>query len=282
MFFQANLGKNQNHGFAAGVRRSYVDLFIPTFTQGSDFSIKPVYWDYQTKYMAPMGADEELSLFVYGFNDVLSFTSPDDVAQGSDQDTQGDLLTRYGSHRVIGTWRKQLNDTVSFMLQPSFGYDDQAFNLGDAFNLSTQGYIAEIRSEVAVTPNPHIEFVQGIDFIGGVWGFTFKAPFTFESSQDPLAEREDVLLDGNGTLWSPDVYLKANLKPLKDPDRWLITPSLRINTSILTYAGSITGDQGAEPWERVSLDPRLATRFNVSDTVAFKAASGLYHQPPAL
>ena len=166
------------------------------------------------------------------------------------------------------------------MLQPSF--DTTNVNLGDAFNLSPQGYIAEIRSEVAVTPNPHIEFVQGIDFIGGLWGFTFKAPFTFESSQDPLAEREDVLLDGNGTLWSPDVYLKANLKPLKDPDRWLITPSLRINTSILTYAGSITGDQGAEPWERVSLDPRLATRFNVSDTVAFKAALVFTINPPAL
>lgn len=280
VFFQGALGKEGNHGFAAGVRRSYVDLFIPTFTQGSDFSIKPIYWDYQTKYLAPMGADEELSLFVYGFNDVLSIASPDDVAQGSDQDTQGDLMTRYGSHRIIGTWRKKWNDTLSFMLQPSFGYDDQAFNLGDAFNLSTQAYTAEIRSEVTISPNEHVELVQGIDFIGGLWGFEFKAPFSFESSQDPLAEREDVLLDGNGTLWSPDVYIKANLRPLNDPNRWLLTPSLRVNTSVLTYAGKITGDQGGDPWERVSLDPRLSTRFKVSDAVALKAASGFYHQPP--
>ena len=64
--------------FAAGVRRSYVDLFIPTFTQGSDFSTACP-WGLSTN-MAPMGADEELSLFVYGFNDAF-FTSPDDVAR---------------------------------------------------------------------------------------------------------------------------------------------------------------------------------------------------------
>ena len=280
VYFQSPLGKDKNHAFMAGFRRSYIDLFIPIFTGGTDFTLKPIYWDYQTKYLAPAGADEERSIFVYGFNDLLEVATPKDVAQGSDQDTQGDLRTRYGSHRVIGTWRKRLGDNTSLLIQPSLGFDDQEFGLGDSFRVQSKIYLAEIRAELTAAPSPAIELVQGIDFIGGVWSFDFKAPYSLEQSQDPLAEREDVFLDGRGTAWSPDAYLKLNLRPLKDRKQWLVVPSVRANTSLLTYGGLVTGESGGDPWSRFSLDPRLATRLNITKNITLKGASGLYHQPP--
>jgi hypothetical protein len=280
VYFQMPLGPEKDHAIMAGFRRSYIDLFIPIFTGGTDFTIKPVYWDYQTKYLSPTRNGGQFSLFVYGFDDLLAIATPKDVAQGQDQDTQGDLRTRYGSHRIIGAWTKEFSPKTSLLLQQSFGYDDQDFGLGDAFRIRSRIYLAETRVELKYKPFESIEWVQGIDFIGGFWDFNFKAPFSYSDVDDPLAERETSLLDGKGSAWSPDLYAKLLLRPLANRDRWLITPSVRANTSYLTYGGSVTGESGGAPWRRISIDPRFATRFQISENVSVKGATGLYHQPP--
>jgi TonB family protein len=281
LYYEGRVGKDKKHGIALGARRSYIDAFIPIFTKGTGFLIKPRYWDYQAKWVPDLDNNQSLSLFVYGFDDLLGLSSPDDVAQGADQDTQGDLRVQYNSHRFLLQYSKEFSDTVRLDMTPSVGVDAAYLGLGQEFSLDNGDFLTELRTELHVAPTPHAEIIPGIDFFGGSWGFDFRSAISIEDAEDPLAEREPVGFDGRGTLWSPDAFVKANLRPLNDIDRWLVTPGLRFNNVVLTQKGEVNGNQEVPPAFSWSLDPRILSRFQVTnDHLALKAATGLYHQPP--
>ncbi len=281
VYFEGKIGKEgKKHGVAIGVRRSYIEALLPLFITG-DYVFKPRYWDYQVKWVLPTEADRNTSLFVYGFDDVLTIGTPDDVAQGSDQDTQGDLRTQYNSHRVIFQVERDLSESLTLRFTPALGRDTTYFGLGSEFLLDNQNVLGQIRSELAWEATPAVEVVPGIDFLGAWWAFNFESAVRFDNFDDPLSEREPVGFDGHGTIWSPDPFLRINLRPLDDRDKWLITPGIRGNIVTTVTSGTITGtDEALPPSTILAVDPRLATRYQLSDPLTVKGVVGLYHQPP--
>lgn len=281
VYYEGRLGKEKKHGIAVGARRSYVDVFIPVFTEGTGFTLKPRYHDYQLKWVPELPGDREASLFFYGFDDTLQVATPDDQAQGSDADTQGDLGVQYNSHRLVGRYRQQLSETLAFDLTPSVGIDTSDASLGTEFGLTNGVTLFNVRSQLEWQATPAVEIVPGADLYGGFWWFDFRSAVNFEAIDDPLAEREPVGFDGRGSFWSPDLFLKANLRPLDDRARWLITPGLRLQSTFLKTGGEVAG-VATQPWELSgAVDPRVLTRYQVvPDRFAVKGATGLYHQPP--
>ena len=156
--------------------------------------------------------------------------------------------------------------------------------LGDEFGLDNTNWIAQLRAEMSYHPDPIVELIAGLDFIGGPYQFTFKSPISFADLDDPLAERDPIGFDGYGTAWFPAPFVRLNLRPLKDSDRWLISTGLRYDNATYFIEGGITFDQDVEPTNVNSWDPRIATRFvafekgDMSGTI--KASTGLYQQPP--
>jgi len=280
LYFEGEIGKKKKHGLALGARRSYIDAFIPLFTRGTDFTIRPIYWDYQIKWVPPTLDTDEASFFVYGFQDILRIATPSDVAQSSDQDTQGDLNNTYMSHRLAGRWKRTFSEKVSFEIQPSGGIDATYNGLGTEFKLNSTNAIFGLRSELRYEPHPAINIAPGLDFLGGYWSFDFASPLGIADLDDPLAEREAVGFTGRGTAWSPDPYLNLRIRPLGDRDRWLMTFGARLNTTFYTYGGSVTQGNEVEPSDMVSFDGRFSTRVKVVEPLVLKASTGLYHQPP--
>ncbi|MEQ1505796.1 MAG: TonB family protein [Myxococcota bacterium] len=282
VYYEGRLGKNHRQGLAVGVRRSYIDAFIPLFLGDSEFTFKPRYWDYQVKWAPTLDGGDEVSTFLYGFDDLLRVGTPADVAQGADQDTQGDLQVKYSSHRVVFRWRHEVTDDLAFELLPSVGIDSTNTGLGQEFGIQSTNWVGQVRLQAPWKVIPEIELVPGLDFFGDLWKFEFVSAVNFEAIDDPLAEREPVGFDGHGTVWSPDLFLRANLRPLEHgSDRLLITPGIRANLVFLDANGGIAGDAPIPTTTATSLDPRLLARYQVvPDRFAIKAASGLYHQPP--
>lgn len=271
----------KRHAIAAGVRRSYIDLFIPLFLGESDFVLKPRYWDYQLKWIPITDGESELSAFVYGFNDVLAVETPADVAQGADQDTQGALRVEYSSHRFLFRWMHPVSETLTLEVLPSIGIDGTDSFLGEEFGISSTNWVTQVRGQASWRPVPAFELVPGVDFLGGFWKFDFVSAISFADLSDPLAEREPVGFDGKGTFWSPDLFLRSNLRPLGGTDRWLLTPGVRLNLVTLDTRGDIAGGEPLPASTIGSVDPRLLTRYQVvPDRFALKAATGIYHQPP--
>lgn len=269
------MGSDDQVGYAVAARRSYIDLFIPGFQRlaggDPDFVVKPRWYDYQVK-VEKLNLDQgRLGVFVFGFQDLLQASTPDSFAQGTDQDTQGDLGTIYDTHRLIVHFERPLGDQLELRILPSLGLDTAAFNLGDALSVRNWQLLAELRAELAWTPAPGFKLIPGVDFIGGMYGFEVELPFNPDSfaSYDPLEEREPWTQEGTGTVWAPDLYVQAQLRPLADRDRLLVVPGARLNLT------QITGQ-----YDIMSVDPRLTARFKLSKTSTLKGGTGIYHQPP--
>ena len=279
LYYEGKIGKKKKHGLAVGARRSYIDAFLPAFTKGSGFILKPRYWDYQLKHVPELDNGRTLSTFIYGFDDVLEVSTPDDFAQGSDQDTQGDIKTQYSSHRVLMQYHQPIGDKFAFDITPSVGFDGSSLGLGGAFSLDSSNVLAVVRASLPYTANEHLEIEPGLDMWAAQWQFKFVSAIRITDLDDPLAEREGISFDGRGDIWSPDPYLKVKWRPLSDPDRWLIIPGIRFNTFAVRTAGEVAGESTGYAVS-TSVDPRVLTRFQAHDNVALKAASGYYHQPP--
>jgi TonB family protein len=277
-------GKGRKHGFAVGARRSYIDLLIPAFVGNTGFSIQPIYYDYQLKWLPELGPKDFLEVFVFGFQDILRIRTPPDQAQSADTAFQGDLGTVYQSHRFAITYERQFADNVKLRLQPSFGVNLNEFGIGDGFKLFNRNFIFQLRGELSWKPDPAVEILPGIDLIGGPYYFEFRSPLSFADLDDPLAERDPIGFDGQGTAWGTAPYLKINFRPLADRDRWVITQGVRYDSTVYFVGGGITFGEDVEPTTIQSWDPRFSSRLRVFRkgvmSGVLKASSGLYSQPP--
>ncbi len=259
-------------GYALGARRSYIDLIIPLFTKDSGFVIKPRWFDYQLKadrIELPRGG--RFGVFVFGFQDILRVGTPDDVAQGTDQDTQGDVDVLYSTHRVLVDWERRLSEDLSLHFTPSLGVDINSGNLGADLSGGQRTWLLELRAELPWEPSEHLTITPGTDVIAGPWDFEISLPFNPElaASYDPIGEREPWSLEDRGWAWGPDVYVDADIRPLADAERLLIVPGAR--WTYVAVPGEFKG------WD---LDPRLALRWLPWETTVLKGSAGVYHQPP--
>ncbi len=271
---KGRFGKKKQHAIGLAGRRSYIDLILPPLLEASGaaagYTISPVWYDYQAKYEY-LGGKDKFSVLIFGFEDVLTAQSPEGTAQGTDQDTQGSFGTTYSTHRLLVNWEHPFNEHLSLRFVPSFGRDYASLVVGDSWRLVQEQWLAEVRTELPWTINEHVKVVPGIDFIGGWSPFEISLPFDPAdfAETDPLAEREPFTLTDEQTGWGPDPYLFINFRPLADTDRWLITPGFR--ATVAWIPGELN---------TVSFDPRLATKFSITETMRVKGSVGLYHQPP--
>lgn len=267
---RGTIGKKNQHGFGVAARRSYIDAILPVFLD-EGFVARPLWWDYQAKYQWQGDGPDEFSLLFFGFEDELIVSTPPGFAQGSDQDGQGELGTRYSTHRILARWEHSFSEELALHLIPSFGNDNAEFSLGNSWRLQQSQWLAEIRAELPWTPNEHVKIVPGVDFIGGISPFSIELPYDPAqfAETDPLAEREPYVVDDVQTGWGPDLYVLAELRPMADPERLLLTPGLRFNFL------SIPGE-----YEIFAFDPRFSGRFSVFPGGRVKGTVGLYHQPP--
>jgi TonB family protein len=274
---EGRVGKDKGWGLAVAGRRSYIDAIIPYFVPDPEFVVKPRWYDYQLKLSRLDASRDRLSFLIFGFQDQLLVSTPDGYAQGTDADTQGDLGTTYSTHRVGLSWLHPFTDTLRLLVTPSVGFDGVSLGLGDSFRVDQGQWLLELRTELAWAPTPAITITPGFDFIGGLYDFDAKLAFDPSGlgSYDPLAERQPWVTSGAGGGWGPDLYVDAELRPLRDRDRLLIVPGLRMDTVV------ITDSSRDEPMlTTFGLDPRLNARFRVTEGGTLKGGAGLYNQPP--
>lgn len=269
LFYKGKPGPKDKWGVQVGARRSYVDAFIPLFTRGSEFVVKPRWFDYQVKADRITKDQDELTLFAFGFQDKLFIQTPSSFAQGSDQDTQGDLSTTYQTHRQILSWTHPFSDAWSLWVQPAVGVDAIEAGLGSSFELTQAFTNLSARAELRYAPSEALSASLGLDSQATYYKIEFAIPFlpSFDQLDDPLAEREPFRQTIDGWYFSPDPYIDLRWRPLGD--RLLINPGVRLNTLKIGEAKAL-----------LTLDPRLGARVAVGPTTALKAGTGVYQQPP--
>lgn len=282
VLYQGRVGAEKKLGVAIAGRRSYIDALLPIVLPltGADpgFVVKPRWYDYQLKVgTAEDDGSGTWSLLVFGFQDRLQVSTPAGFTQGTDADTQGDLGTTYETHRAIWRYDRPLGERLDLRVVPSLGIDGIGFALGNSLRVDQWQLLAEIRGELVWRPVDALSATMGLDYIGGWYWFETQLPFSPDSfsSYDPLEEREPWTVTGAGNATGPDPYVDLLIKPLRDRDRWVLNPGLRLN------AVTLTDERSDDPLISITaLDPRLNTRFQATPSTTLKAGAGLYHQPP--
>lgn len=275
--YSGRLGRQGHTGIAVAARRSYIDVLMTPFMSDSGFVLRPRWYDYQLKLQRTSDGGDKLAFFAFGFEDTLFASTPSDFAQGPDQSTQGDINTRYSTHRIYLSWEHAFGERLSLRVVPSFGRDDTLASLSGSLNVDQWQWLWEVRTELPWKPTGALTVIPGVDFIGGWYAFTAELPFDLSllGDFDPIAEREPWSVEGSGSGWGPDPYLDVKWRPLKDRDKLLINPGVRADVV------RITDRSNPEPLvSGMSVDPRLAIRWQAVKNGTFKTGVGLYHEPP--
>ena len=250
-------------GVAAGVRRSYIDAILAVALAEQEFYAAPRWFDYQLKVEALDAGDDELSLFLFGFQD--------DLVVRTDAGSEDQLGVRYSTHRLVFRWAHAFSDTLKLEVQPSLGIDGTELGFGSDVGLTLSAYRISSRAALTWTPSEAFTGQVGLDAEASRNDFALYITGVPVDGDDPLSEEEPFEIAEGFWQGFPDPFAEATLRPLDDPDRLLIVAGARLDAVI----------RSEEPIG-FAFDPRLGLRAEILEGGTLKAGTGLYHQPPPL
>lgn len=250
-------------GVAAGVRRSYVDALLAVILAEQEFYAAPRWFDYQLKVEALDVGDDELSLFLFGFDDQLVVRT--------DADAEDQLGVSYSTHRIVARWVHPLSDQWKLEVQPAFGFDATELGFGSEVGLTLSGIRTDVRANLAWQPSDKLTAQLGLDMRAARNDLAIYVAGVPVDGDDPLSEEEPVELAEGFWQFFPDPFLEATVRPLADPEQLTLVGGLRLD-----------GYAREEDAPAFALDPRFGARARLVPGGTLKAGTGLYHQPPGL
>jgi TonB family protein len=266
---------SKNVSFAAGVRRSWIDTFLPLFTT-SDFQLSPVYYDYQAKLYWRASPRDDVDLFIFGSDDQLSV-----IAKQPDPTISAAFNSHTFYHRALVRWQHRFGKIATLTVTPSFGYDvpfQFKATIGN-INLSVDAETLEysLRSAARINVFPWMRLDVGIDYEGNRWSLGALAPSAAMPREGGGGGFAGGFANDALVLYTNDIAPFVALNFSLFHHKLTITPQIRFELL------SATGYNGT-PYEFSHVqfvpEPRLAARYQITKWMAIKGALGIYHQQP--
>ncbi len=248
-------------GFAAGVRKSYLDLLLKAVLNGTGAYAAPRWFDYQAKVESLDSGSDQLSAFVFGFQDDLI------VRFGDGSEDQ--LGTHYSSHRLVLRYAHPLSDTLKLEIQPAFGVDGTRFGFGSLFTFDESKLLVDLRGSLQWKPTTHVGVSVGLDGEASREGYSIAVGSVPVDGDNALSESEPFATEAGVWQFTPDPYVEGTLRPLHDADRLALILGARLDLLVRS-----------DVKVAAAADPRFAGRFEVFKGGTLKAGTGLYNEPP--
>ncbi len=275
--------------FEVAGRKSYLDALLPLFTSRNVGAYIPIprYYDAQSRLVWHIGPGETLELG--------GLLSSDSVSDSVPSEDPADVQTQTHDtsfQRVWVRWKKQADDGSEVSVVPSFGGNSDS--LVDQFgavptHLDVTATVASLRASwrkqvaswITVTCGVDAQLTRSsFDRIGSNTSPPRTGdPFVFgEAPTDQIAHD-----DGTSIAASVAPFVTPDFAFLDD--RLHITPGVRVEPYVLSVSRTAPAVGSTPPVglfeEYSTVEPRLAARWSPARWITWKAAWGLYHQPPA-
>ncbi|HEX2660568.1 MAG TPA: TonB-dependent receptor [Polyangia bacterium] len=243
------------------VRRSSIDAVLPYVIpkrDGSTFrTVVPVYWDYQARVVQELASGARVGLMAFGSDDALKIVTQDPMA--------GDLSldSHTGFHRVVAFWTTRLGQWMS-RFSPAYGNGDESFTLGTG-----SAYIRYqrlfLRQDLSRPLGAHVDLRLGLDGLLSYDTAYFNSWYPREGRNFGTGALQQVEARRGLADWAPAAFVEAEWRPVP---RLRITPGLRLDWYHVLDT------------DKISWDPRLNLRWEVTDRWVVKGGAGIYHQLP--
>jgi outer membrane receptor protein involved in Fe transport len=249
-------------GFALSLRRSYIDAVLGLFLDNSNtnFTVAPVYWDYQAMLDYPVGGGK-LKLVVFGSDDQLQLINKQ--APESDPTLRGRFENHNWFHTLFASYKKtkgkwDIDATLSF------GPQHADASLGEAARFNLDVIETDLRLEARWRVMKKLRLTAGLDMQTDYFWVSVDAPriTTEEKPQGPLTS-DHLTLKNQGFEVNPALYLAADIQA---HERLLITPGVRVDW----FDGV----------PHTYVQPRLMMRLKLVERTFLKFGAGLFEQPP--
>lgn len=253
--------------WALAARRSYVDAFLPFVLDAvrepgqAAFATSPRYWDYQGRYDLTLGRDE-LEFLAFGSSDTLNFTQAGDL-----EATGFTAGTEQAFHRFRIKWSRAFENGWKLGVAPTVGLTDVVFNFNDQIRGDIFSVDFNTRISAARQLSERLSFETGLDLNANLYDLGFSLPVLPEYQTYP---GENAATEITRRTFDVDTFSQALYAELV----WEPFSGLRLVPGVRAELYSLRGGRS------LSLEPRLAARYEVAPDWTLKAAWGLFRQPP--
>lgn len=258
----------QDLSVAAAVRRSNIDFVFANLVPDDTYDVvaAPTYFDYQALASYRIDSATRLRLLGYGSRDALQLFFAD--ANDDDPGLAGTLKGKVEFHRVgLELSHRGANGVSGFAnvtagrigLLQHIGEAEQKFDATELYG----------RAEASFELHRMLRLTAGSDFYGWFLAGKYHGPQPGSAEGDPTdgdpsaGQRSITVQDDSIVVPQPAAYLELAFRPVQP---LLISPGVRVD-----YYGEI---------KDTSVDPRVATRLELTPSTALKAGVGYYSQPP--
>ncbi len=253
-------------GFAIAARRSYIDLFFDAVVPDDAFDViaAPLYWDYQAIGEYRFSDNDRLRLQAFGSRDQMRLvtSTPDD----DNPDVRGNLGFASEFHRGLLSWLHDYGGGTRHELMIGVGTLDIDAEIGDLVEQHISAPTLFTRAEWHLPITSSLALDTGWDVVGYRGSVFYEGPRYRSEDNDPgVNAPPDTRLDEVVSVVRPAVFAEVTWLP---HERLRVIPGVR-------------ADYTSEA-EDLTVDPRLATRWSVTDDTTLKAGVGRFSQAPEL
>lgn len=273
---------------AVAARKSHLDKTIGLFTSRDVSDVLPIpsYWDAQLAIERDLRPKETVKLLVLGSGDLLDRTVPSpDPAETRSQETA------IGYSRFIGAYKRQLDDGSVIGLTAAGGLDSNRLTSrfgATPTEVSASGSSWALRASFRTKATPWLLVGTGVDFEAQSLSIFRRGAVTIPPREGDLTVFGQPPPDQiNSDEWSTMIgglapWVQADISLFED--KLHIVPGFRVDANV-TSGDRLTPKKGETPPigfmnEQTGLEPRLAVRWQATPKLAFKGATGIYHQSP--
>lgn len=256
---------NDHSEYLISGRYSYVGQFLKAaFTDKSQLTLTaaPDFSDITMLYHNKISAEDDFKMDVVGSRDTLGFVLTQPLQ--TDPSIRGNFSSETDFFRFIPQWTHKFGEDRTIRTSMGLGKDLISTNIGSDY-LSIKSYVATLRWEweqkmsstwkTQIGTDDQITWTN-VDFLIPVTqsGSGVSSPISIDATSKASLY---VPLQNWGLYWRNEWAFSGN---------WTALPSVRADEFTLTG--------------ETFLDPRLGFRYKWSDSLNFKTAVGVYHQPP--
>lgn len=258
---------NQDSSYLASFRYSHIGPTLAKIMKDEEdfnFSVAPTFMDSTLIYHKKINEKSDFKLTGIGSRDEVKFIL--NKPAGNDPGIRGDFYNLTEFYRFIPEYNYQLNAKTSLNNSVALGPNKTIVRLNGRY-LDIDSKVITQRSELIREFNPKNKTYIGLDNKFNWYEVKVNLPNVFSAGNvsNPFSTGEQRKFTSKGHQEELGAYVRHEFKPSEE-SKWTFIPNLRFDhfTNV----------------DQTYVQPRPALRYQLDESLVFRASSGLYYQPP--